>query len=89
MHDSLLLHKIAATLQSICYENNLVKVKETVIEVSYNSHIDSEDLHEHLLEMIPNLVDKSTVIMIKKAELADQTAVIYMLKGEGIEEERG
>lgn len=87
MHDSLLLHKIAAALQRICEENNLSKVKETLIEVGYNSHIDSKDLHEHLLEMIPELVAVDTVITIKKTELADQTVVIYMLKGEGIEAE--
>jgi len=85
MHDSLLLHKIAAALQRICEENNLTKVKETVIEVSYNSHIGSEDLREHLSEIIPKLVDGNTIINIKKVELAEQTAIIYMLKGEGID----
>jgi len=85
MHDSLLIHKIAAALQRICEENNLTKVRETVIEVSYNSHIESKDLHEHLLEIIPKLVDNSTIITIKKAELAELTAVIYMLKGECVE----
>jgi Zn finger protein HypA/HybF involved in hydrogenase expression len=87
MHDSLLLHKIAAALQRICEENNLSKVKETLIEVGYNSHIDSKDLHEHLLEIIPELVAVDTIISIKHAELEDQTVVIYMLKGEGFETE--
>ena len=87
MHDSILLQRITTSLQRICEENNLGKIKETVIEVSYNSHIDSKDLHEHLMELIPDLVDVSTIITIKKTELAEQTAVIYMLKGEGIEAE--
>lgn len=89
MHDSLLLHKIADALQRICEENNFAKVMETVIEVSYNSHIESEDLHEHLLEIIPNLVDKDTVIHIRKVELAEQTAIIYMLMGKGLESDEG
>ena len=83
MHDSLLLHKIAAAFGKICEENNLAKVKETIILVSYNSHIESKDLHEHLLEIIPERIDNSTIINIKKADIEDQTAVIYMLKGEG------
>lgn len=85
MHDSILLHKIAEVLLRICEENNFARIEETVIDVSYNSHIDSKDLHEHLLEILPGLVDRDTIITIKKIELADQTAVIYMLKGEGIE----
>lgn len=89
MHDSFLLHKIVATLQQICEENHLSKIKETIIEVSYNSHIDSHDLHEHLLEIIPALVDVNTMITVKKAELEEQTAVIYMLKGDGLEAEQG
>jgi hypothetical protein len=87
MHDSILLHKVADALRRICEENNLARIEETVIEVSYNSHIDSADLHEHLLEMIPELVNADTIITIKKTELADQNAVIYMLKGEGVEAE--
>lgn len=85
MHDSLLLQKIAAALQRICEENNLVKVKETVIEVSYNSHIESKDLHDHLLEILPDIVDSGTIITVKKSELEELTAIIYMLKGEGVE----
>lgn len=85
MHDSFLLHKIAAALQRICEENNLSKIKETLIEVSYNSHIDCKELIEHLLEILPTLVDDKTIITVKKAELSEQTAVIYMLKGEGFE----
>jgi hypothetical protein len=87
MHDSILLHKIADALRRICEENRLAKIKETVIEVSYNSHIGSVDLHEHLLEMIPELVYSDTIITIKKTELADQNVIIYMLKGEGVETE--
>jgi len=87
MHDSLLLYKIAATLQRICDENHMGRITEAVIQVSYNSHIDSRDLYEHLTEIIPKLVDDSTIITVKKAELEDQTVVIYMLKGDGIETE--
>lgn len=82
MHDSYLLQKIAATLQRICDENHLSKINETVIKVSYSSHIDSDDLHEHLVEIIPQLVDSCTIIAVKKADIEDQTAVIYMLKGD-------
>lgn len=88
MHDSYLLNKIAATLQRICTDNHLGKIKEAVIDVSYNSHIDSQELHEHLIEIIPKLVDNCTIITVKKTELEEQTAVIYMLKGDGLEGEQ-
>lgn len=87
MHDSFLLHKIADNLQRICEENHLRKIKEAVIEVNYDSHVDSENLHEHLLELIPQLVDENTIITLKKSSLEEQTAIIYMLKGEGLETE--
>ena len=89
MHDSLLLQRIASALQRICDENNLGKIKETIIHVSYNSHIAGDDLREHLMEIIPKLVDSETIIIVKKAELAEQTAIIYMLKGEGLDAEQG
>jgi hypothetical protein len=88
MHDSFLLNKIADTLQHICEDNHMNKIKEAVIEISYNSHIDSNDLQEHLLELIPKLVDNCTIITVKKADLEEQTAVIYMLKGDGFEGEQ-
>jgi Zn finger protein HypA/HybF involved in hydrogenase expression len=87
MHDSFLLHKIAASLQRICDDNHIAKINEVVIQVSYSSHMESQDLQEHLKEIIPNLVDSSTVVTVKSAEIEDQTAVIYMLKGDGLEAE--
>ncbi len=85
MHDSFLLHKIAASLQRICDENSLKRIKELEIEVSADSHITSEDLREHLIEIIPLLISKETEIRIRKTALETQNAVIYMLKGEDIE----
>ncbi len=85
MHDSFLLHKIAASLQRICDENKLGNIKELEIEVSADSHITSENLREHLIEIIPLLISKKTEIRIRKTTLETQNAVIYMLKGEGIE----
>jgi Zn finger protein HypA/HybF involved in hydrogenase expression len=87
MHDSFLLHKIAASLQRICEDNQISKIKEVVIQVSYNSHIESQDLQEHLTELIPGLMDNSAIVTVKSAEIEDQTAVIYMLKGDGLETE--
>lgn len=88
MHDSFLLQKIAGALQRICDENHLRNIKEAIIEVGYDSHIDSEDLHQHLVELIPQLVDNCTIITVKKSELEEQMAVIYMLKGDGFVSER-
>lgn len=87
MHDSFLLYKIARTLQQICDENRLRNIKEAVIEVSYNSHIDSEDLHQHLVEIIPKLVDNCTIITVNKKDIEDQTALIYLLKGDSLDAE--
>lgn len=82
MHNSFLLDKIVDALQHICEDYHINKIKEVVIEINYNSHIDSHDLQQHLLEIIPKLVDSCTIISVKKAELKGQTAVIYMLKGD-------
>lgn len=82
MHDSLLLYKIATALQRICDENRLFKIKEAVVHVNYDSHIKSEDLHAHLVEIIPALVDIDTIITVKLEDLEEQTAIIYMLKGD-------
>lgn len=84
MHDSYLLHRIASNLKRICNESNIEKIREAIIEVSYNSHIDNENLHEHLLELLPDLLDKDAVITVKKTDIEEQTAVIYMLKGDGL-----
>jgi len=85
MHDSFLLHKLAESLQRICDENSLKRIKELEIEVSADSHITSEDLREHLIEIIPLLVSKETEIRVRKTAIETQNAVIYMLKGEDIE----
>ena len=82
MEDSYLLDKIAAALQHICEEHHFEKIEEAVIEVSYNSSIESEDLHQYLVEIIPLLVDRCTIITVKKKELREEMAVIYMLKGQ-------
>lgn len=85
MHDSFLLHKLAASLQRICDENRLGNIKEVEIEVSADSHITSEDLKEHLIEIIPCLVSKETEIKIRKTAVETQNAIIYMLKGDSLE----
>lgn len=85
MHDSFLLHRIAASLQRICDENRLRSIKEMVIDVSPDSHITGEDLKEHLIELVPQLVNKDTELTIRIADLDELNAVIYMLKGDGLE----
>lgn len=85
MHDSFLLHKLAASLQRICDENRLGGIKEIVIDVSSGSHITGENLKEHLLELLPNLVSSDTDITVRKTAMDEQEAVIYMLKGDRLE----
>lgn len=85
MHDSFLLHKLAAALRRICDENRLVSIKELEIEVSADSHITSEHLKEHLIDIIPLLISKETEVRIRKTALETQNAIIYMLKGDSLE----
>lgn len=85
MHDSFLLHKLAVALRRICDENRLVSIKELEIEVSADSHITSEHLKEHLIDIIPLLISKETEIRIRKTALETQNAIIYMLKGDSLE----
>lgn len=85
MHDSFLLHRIADSLQRICDENRLSTVRELVLDVSVDSHIEAFDLKEHLIELLPYLIDKDTVITIRKTAIEEQSAVIYLLKGDSLE----
>lgn len=85
MHDSFLLYRLAASLQRICDENRLCNIKEMTIDVSADSHIISEDLKEHLLELIPQLIKSDTEITIRKTAMDELNAVIYMLKGDSLE----
>ncbi|MDF2519546.1 MAG: hypothetical protein K0R84_174 [Clostridia bacterium] len=85
MHDSFLLHRIADSLQRICDENRLDTVRELVLDVSTDSHIEALDLKEHLIELLPYLIDKNTVITIRKTAIEEQSTVIYLLKGDSLE----
>lgn len=85
MHDSFLLNKLAASLRRICDENRLGNIKELEIEVSADSHITSEHLKEHLIDIIPLLISRETEIRIRKTALETQNAIIYMLKGDSLE----
>lgn len=85
MHDSFLLHKLVAALRRICDENRLGSIKELEIEVAADSHITSEHLKEHLIDIIPLLISKETEIRIRKTTLETQNAIIYMLKGDSLE----
>ena len=48
MHDTFLLNKISHSLKEICKENNIKRIKQFSLVVNHDSHVNEENLLEHL-----------------------------------------
>jgi Zn finger protein HypA/HybF involved in hydrogenase expression len=82
MHDTYLLNKISKTLQKLCIENKIKKVRYLKIIVSFNSHINVKNLSEHLLIHNKELINQDFKIEIIKDNIDEQTAIIETIQGE-------
>lgn len=82
MHDTFLLNKISKMLQTLCNENKIEKVSYIKIIVNLNSHINVNNLTEHLLLNNKELVPNDVQIDIIKDSIEDQTAIIDIIQGE-------
>lgn len=87
MHDTMLLENIRKNLEQICKENCIGKVNKLKISVNTDSHVNRENLKEHLINSNKKLVGEWTEISIdKKQNLESQTAIIESISGEFLEQ---
>lgn len=82
MHDTILLSKISEELKNICATNNINKVKTFTVIVNHRSHVNEENLYEHLKNFDSNLVGKWTKINVQREDIQDQTAILKSIQGE-------
>jgi Zn finger protein HypA/HybF involved in hydrogenase expression len=87
MHDTILLQRISEELDHLCKSNALSKVRKISVIVGEHSHINEDNLYEHLIDMNGDFFGPWTNIDIKIEDLKDQTAILSSIEGEIEDEE--
>ena len=82
MHDTFLLSKISKSLKDICVQNKIKTIENFVIAVNHNSHINEENLREHLEIYNKDNIAHEVKIKILREDIEEQTAIIKILEGE-------
>lgn len=82
MHDTFLLNKISKTLNMICEQSKIHKINRLTVVVSNLSHVNEENLREHLEQNNADLLDNDFRIKVKRENIEDQTAIIQNIQGE-------
>lgn len=82
MHDTVLLSKISEELKELCTANNINKVKTFTVIVNHRSHVNSNNLYDHLQYADGNLVGEWTKINVLREDIQDQTAILKSIEGE-------
>lgn len=82
MHDTILFGRISHELESLCKENNILKLDQALIGVSINSHVNSENLKAYLLEHNAYAIGQCTEIHVQTEDIEEQSAIIHSLKGD-------
>lgn len=85
MHDTILLSKISESLKEACIANKIKKVNILTVIVNHRSHVNPDNLYEHLQYANKDLVGEWTEIRVQKEEIQDQTAILKSIQGEEIE----
>lgn len=85
MHDTFLLKNISDSLKEICKENKINKIDQFTIAVNHDSHINEENLLEHLKLYNPNIIVRELKIEILRENIEQQTAIIKSIQGETFE----
>lgn len=86
MHDTYLLNKISKSLNEICEKSNIRIITQLTIVVSYNSHVNENNLQEYLNENNKDLLADGFKIIVQREDLENQTAIIHSIKGETFED---
>ncbi|MDK2828356.1 hypothetical protein [Clostridium beijerinckii] len=82
MHDTILLSKISEELKNICATNKINKVKTFTVIVNHRSHVNENNLYDHLRHIHKNLVGEWTKINVEREDIQDQTAILKSIQGE-------
>lgn len=82
MHDTFLLNKISQSLKEICKENKINRIEKFTLVVNHNSHINKENLLEHLKLHNLEILAKELKIEIQRDDIESQTAIIKSIQGE-------
>ena len=82
MHDTILFSKISESLKEACVANKIEKVNILTVIVNHRSHVNSDNLYEHLQYANKNLVGEWTKINVQREEIQDQTAILKSIQGE-------
>lgn len=85
MHDTYLLNRISQSLKEICEKNRIKRINKFVLVVSHESHINEENLQEHLELNNRQLIAENLEIRIHREDLENQTAIIHSIQGETFE----
>ena len=86
MHDTYILNKISKSLGEICEINNIRIITQLAIVVNFNSHVNENNLQEHLMENNKDLLAEGFKIIIQREDIEDQTAIIHSIQGEPVED---
>ena len=82
MHDTILLSKISESIKEACTANIIKKVNTLTIVVNHKSHVNENNLYEHLKDMNADLIGIWTKVNIEKEDIQDQTAILKSIQGE-------
>ena len=81
MHDTILFGKISEELKEICKVNNINKVKTFTVIVNHRSHVNVDNLYDHLQHANGDLVGEWTKINVQREDIQDQTAILKSIQG--------
>jgi Zn finger protein HypA/HybF involved in hydrogenase expression len=82
VQDTFLLNKISQSLKRVCEENKIKRINAFTLVLSRNSHVNEENLMEHLKLNNRDIIDDNIKIELKRDDIEDQAAIIYCLKGD-------
>jgi Zn finger protein HypA/HybF involved in hydrogenase expression len=86
MHDTILLNKISEAVKQVCTANKIKRINRLAVVVNYNSHVDENNLLEHLRYVDGDLIGTWTKIKVEREDIQDQTAILHSIQGEKSEE---
>jgi len=82
MHDTFLLNKISQGLKEICDQNKINKIEQFTLVVNHDSHINEENLREHLNTHNKEIISKELKMEIQREDIEELTAIIKSIQGE-------
>ncbi|MCM8712130.1 hypothetical protein M2651_14110 [Clostridium sp. SYSU_GA19001] len=86
MHDTILLNKISQAVKQVCSVNNIRKVNRLTVVVNHRSHVNENNLYEHLKYENKDLIGLWTKIKVEREDIEEQTAILHSIEGDRGEE---